>query len=380
MSVSYEPFNQVADGEWARLPGQEALWVTVDVIGTKRNFGTAIQSGCEIANTATKVSTAFGGVVVPILQILGGIMVVGSAIKHTIPQALKELGTAKQELELADLSRNAARIGYAKEGLTVARLGVANQSLYLTMGGGLIASGTLTTMSPLGAELFKFQPVVGSGAAAVGGAVLGGIYVVRGAVILGRSIYNLHYLNQFEDEFRSAMRLGGETKADLENAVDLAIGAVQKYGDGSAAQQRRIGDKVAGLPPQASLDQKIAYLEEVDKGLHEKKLQQKISIIIGLAMFLGGIAAIAAIFFSGGLALPLIALISAIAFALMEVVYATYDSSVIFEKVRARCYTPSQEIQALRALHEQLKRAELEAPLPPAHANQGLNFLWNYFQ
>ena len=74
---------------------------------------------------------------------------------------------------------------------------------------------------------------------------------------------------------------------------------IKKIGLETNALKRRIGD-TALLESNAGLDEKIRYLEAVDKGIHEKKLQQKLNLIIGIAMFLGGLAAITAIFLAEG--------------------------------------------------------------------------------
>jgi len=346
----------VADGEWDRTLKQEGLWLSIDGIGTGRNITTAIGSGTEIAGTSAKVASVCGGGIVPILQVVGGVLVVGSALRDTIPKAYEEYKGARAEYEMAVFSRDQEKLDYAEEGVAVATLGLANQSLYCSMGGGLIAAGTTTMMGPATAHLMGFNPVVGAMAGAAAGAALGGIYVLRGGVVIGRAAYNLYYLNRFEKEFKTALAVNEETQECLEEAVEKALAVINKPGEGSLAQQRRIGD-AAKITPE-TLEEKIRLLEKADQELYTKKLQQKVSLIIGIAMVIGGLASIAAVVFSGGLALPLIALISAIAFTAMEGIYATYDSSYLFEKVRARLYKPSQEIQDLRALHERLKLQE----------------------
>ena len=291
-----------------------------------------------------------------------------SAAAHTIPNAHAEYNGASQEYSAAVLSHNPKKIQQAAEGIAVARMGLTNQYLYGTVGASMTSCGVLTLMSPAGAGLFGFTPVAATGAAASAGAALGGVYAVRGAVVIGRSLYNLKYLNQFEKELKENLKLNGSTKNSLESSVDNTIKMIKKIGLETNALKRRVGD-AAQLGSNAGLDEKIRYLEAVDKGIHEKQLQQKLNLIIGFAMFLGGLAAITAIFFTGGLAIPIIALISAVFFTAMEGIFAAYDSSRVFEKLRKKLYTPSKEIESLKKLHNRIKREPPAVILQPKPAS-----------
>jgi|GEM_PF-2593592 len=364
--------KSVADGEWSsRTLSQEGLVLTIDGIGTKRNICTAIGSGAEIANTSAKMVSVIAGGIVPIFQIIGGLIYVASAAAHTIPNAHAEYNGARLEYSAAALSHNPRKMQLAAEGIAVARMGLTNQYLYGTVGSSMTSCGVLTLMSPTGAGLFGFTPVVAAGAAASAGAALGGVYAVRGAVVIGRSLYNLKYLNQFEKELKENLKLNGSTKHSLESSIDNTIQMIKKIGLETHALKRRIGD-TAQLGSNAGLDEKIRYLEAVDKGLHEKKLQQKLNLIIGIAMFLGGLAAITAIILSGGLAIPIIALVSAVFFTAMEGIFLAYDSSRLFEKLRKKLYTPSKEIESLKKLHNRIKKeppAMILQPKPASWSN-----------
>lgn len=359
--------KSVADGEWSsRTVSQEGLFLAIDGIGTKRNICTAIGNGAEIANTSAKMVSVIAGGLVPIFQIAGGLIYLASAAAHTIPNAHAEYNGASQEYSAAVQSRNPKKIQQVTEGIAVAKMGLANQYLYGTVGASMTSCGAVTLMSPAGASLFGFTPVVATGAAASAGAALGGVYAVRGAVVIGRSLYNLKYLNQFEKELKENLKLNGNTKNSLESSVDNTIKMIKEIGLETNALKRRIGD-TAQLRSNAGLDEKIRYLEAVDKGIHEKKLQQKLSLIIGFAMFLGGLAAITVIFFTGGLAIPIIALASAVFFTAMEAIFATYDCSRVFEKLRNYLYTPSKEIESLKKLHNRIKKetpAIIPQPMP----------------
>jgi hypothetical protein len=354
----------IADGEWSsRTSAQETLWLAVDGVGTKRNIISGTGTTSELIDSSSKVASVCKGGLVPILQVIGGAMVVGSAIAHTIPKAHEEYSGASKEYQIAKkiLNRSPDKprlMRQAEEGMLVAKLGLANQYLYGAMGAGLAANGTVTLMGPDTAKLIGFHSVVGTSASTAAGAALGVVYLIRGSVMIGRSLYNLHYLRQFENDYKTALQLKGETKTDLEEALDRAIGVADRIGRDSHALKRRIGDEVPPLGPNPLLDDKLRYLEAIDRGIHTKKLQQKIGLIIGIAMIVGGLASIAAIFFSGGLAIPIIGLISAVFFTAMESIFAVYDSSRIFEKLRKRLYQPSQELQQIQALVQKIKEEE----------------------
>ena len=100
---------------------------------------------------------------------------------------------------------------------------------------------------------------------------------------------------------------------------------------------------------EATPAQKLQYLALVDKGIYTQRLKQKLSMSIGVAMFIAGALTIVVTVMSGGIAPVIIALASAIFFILMEGFFWTYDSSSAFEWFRDKLYTESQFIADLRA-------------------------------
>jgi hypothetical protein len=362
--------DNVANAEWSRTKAQEGVWLTIDGLGTFRNICAAIGSAGEIVGTtAAKVASVAAGGIIPISFMLGGAFVLGSAAIHNIPKALEECRGAEKDLEIAmqsmDPDQRRQQIELADEGITAAALGLTNQSLYGLMGAGMIQCGVVTLMSPVGAQLFGFAPLVSAGAATASGGALGAVYAVRGAVVLGKSVYSLIYLNKFEKDFKESLKLRGTS---LAQTVDTAIEKIEKIGTLPNALGRRIGDNASKLlDPGATLEDKIRYLEAVDKGIQERKLQEILSAIIGVAMILGGLAAIAAVFVCAPATIGVISLVSAVFFVAMESVYGTYDSSFLFSKLRDKLYTPSDEIAALknayrRETNTRLKGLDLAMP------------------
>jgi hypothetical protein len=350
---SSSPAAGVADGEWSSRTGaQEWLYLALDGIGTVRNISSAYVSGATIAMTSAKIVSIIAGGFLPILQIAGGVIALGSSVLHAFPNACKEYSGARDEY--AALTANAQSplaIQRAKEGLIVAKLGLVNQCLGMVGAAGLTSNGIVTLMSFVGTQ-------IASAAAPATGAIIGAGYAARGAVILGRVVYNYRYLDQFENDLKKILKTKGE---NLNQTLDSAIKMIQSFDSQPNALKRRIGERDLVLQNNATLDQKISYLERVHQGIHEKKLQQKVSGIIGAAMLFGGLASIAIaimVFLStGGLAIPIIGLFSSIFFMAMESIFITYDSSWIFEKVKQKCYKPSQEIEALK---ERIKLQEIK--------------------
>jgi hypothetical protein len=344
--------KNVANAEWLRTAAEENVYAVIDGLGCFRNLCGAVGSAAELAvgATAAKVASIASGAIVPISFIVGGLFVMGSAAIHTIPKARDECVSAMSDLDIAMRSKDPVkreqRMDLADEGITAAALGLTNQSLYGMMGAGMVQCGVVTLMSPAGVSVFGGHALVSAGAAGLSGAALGAVYAVRGCVVLGKSIYALNYLNKFDKDFKKSLKLSGD--ATLDETVDNAIGEIKKIGALQNALGRRIGNNPQKPPGKgASLEDKISYLVDVDKGIQERKLQEVLGVIIGVAMILGGIAAIAAFFVCPAVA-PIIALVSAVFFVLMESVYGTNDTSYLFGKLRDKLYKPSDEIVALQ--------------------------------
>jgi len=288
------------------------------------------------------------GGILPMLQFVGGTLILGSAV-NTIYEAHEELNLSSKEKAEAIAKKRLNRtveneigIQHAEEKLNVAKFGLANQYLHGALGTGLVSVGATSALSPYTASLFGFQPLVSNTAALTAGAALGGVYVLRGGLIIGRSVYHLHYLNQFEKEFQSSLK---EKKSlGVERAVEKTMKLIDRIGIGSKALERRAG-KLPNQP--ASLKEKIGFLQAVDKGIHAKKLHQTINIFFGAMMILGGLTSILAAIFSGGAATPFILIAAAAFYALMEVFHALFDIDAIFERLQKHLYTPSKVIQEI---------------------------------
>lgn len=339
--------SPIIDADWSRTLGQEGLWMAVDGVGTIRNTSSAAQGILQAIGTASLAGKALGSVV-PLTQLITGPLCVFSALQHTLPGAIEELkGVAPKD----------------QEGKYVARLGLVNQLFFAKMGAATTACGVVSMMSPAVANLMHFHPILTGSAAVTAGVAtnvgLGAIYSIRGGIILARAGYNLHYIN----EFQSSFDVQGH-KIKNENSLNDAITWLndQRYdkeGKETATFKRRVGEKCPqNVTSDSTIDAKIEYLAAVDKGIHTKKMQQILSIIIGISMVIGGGLLIASCFFCAPLTLVILTIIMGVFFATMESVYLHFDSSFLFGKLNDFLYTESHWIQELRKTQHQHKKSE----------------------
>lgn len=340
--------SPVVDADWARTLGQEGLWMAVDGVGTIRNTSSAAQGILQAIGTASLAGKALGSVV-PITQLITGPLCVFSAFQHTLPGAIEELkGVAPKD----------------KEGQHVARLGLVNQIFFAKMGAATTACGVVSMMSPAVANLMHFHPILTGPAAVTAGVAtnvgLGAIYSIRGGVILARAGYNLHYINEFQNSFVAQGQSIIKNERTLNDAITwLNEQRYDKEGKETASFKRRVGEKCPqNVTSKSSFDEKIEYLAAVDKGIHTKKMQQILSIIIGISMVIGGGLLIASCFFCAPLTLIVLTIIMGVFFATMESVYLHFDSSVLFGKLNDFLYRESPWIQELRKTQHQHKESE----------------------
>ncbi len=343
--------SPVIDADWARTLGQEGLWMAVDGVGTVRNVSSAAQGILQALGTASLAGRALGGVV-PVTQLLTGPLCVFSAFKHTLPGAIEELnGVAPTD----------------QEGKHVARLGLVNQVFFAKMGAATTACGVVSMMSPAVANLMHFHPILTGSAAVTAGIAtnvgLGAIYSIRGGIILARAGYNLHYINKFQRSFDEQGQSAKEKEHKLNDAITWLN--QQRYdidGKETATFKRRVGEKCPqNVTTESTTDAKIEYLAAVDKGIHTKKMQQILSIIIGISMVIGGGLLIASCFFCAPLTLVVLTIIMGVFFATMESVYLHFDSSFLFGKLNDFLYKESDWIQELRKMqHPHIKVEEKE--------------------
>jgi hypothetical protein len=322
-----------------------------------RSINSGIENVARIEETSEILDAIALGCLYPGLEIIGGLFMLGSALHKTIPEAHKEYNLsceektraiAKKRLEPTPESEIGLKL--AEERLDLSKLGLAYQYLYGAGGAGLISAGTVGLLSPHSAESLRFHALVSQPATLYAGAALGGVYVLRGSLVIGRSIYHLRYLDQFEKDFQSSLRGSGNPKQGLEQAVNRTMKLIERIGIGSPALARRAG---TNLPvPDSSLKGRVKFLQAVDKGIHAKKLYHKINICYGSLMILGGLASIAAAIFTFGAAPFAILIAAAIFFALMELSHAMFEVKPIFNKLQSALYTPSQVIQNLGRLLE----------------------------
>ncbi len=231
------------------------------------------------------------------------------------------------------------------------------------MGAATTACGVVSMMSPAVANLMHFHPILTGSAAVTAGVAtnvgLGAIYGIRGGIILARAGYNLHYINEFQSSFDSQGH-----KIKNENTLNDAINWLnaQRYdkdGKETASFKRRVGEKCPQkVTIESTLDKKIEYLAAVDKGIHTKKMQQILSIIIGISMVIGGGLLIASCFFCAPLTLVILTIIMGVFFATMESVYLHFDSSFLFGKLNDFLYRESLWIQELRKTQHEYKKPE----------------------
>ena len=390
---------EIFDDGKKRDATQETLYVLVDAAGFTRNIVNASDSAAKIfgpAITAAVIGVA-AAVFVPFSLMFGGAITIGSAVRDDVPKALsahlvahikltqatetqKRITqiTQRNEIIAEILARVPESIGLdalgiplleepmdqnldsinrlarnAQEGLTVARLTTANASLYLTMGFGLLASGIIDMMSAPTAHVLGYAAAATVTAVNAAMAALGLVYLIRGPIVVWRALYNLSYLNAFDREFRGYLDgiANAKNREEKEKAINDTIAFVENMRqEDPAALERKIGslDNLPAFSESLTPGEKVKYLEVVEQGIHKKKLQQKLNIMIGVAMTIGGMVNIVAAFFSGGLSVVFLSLASAIFFSLMEGIYACYDSSSTFEKLRAYCYTESETLLSMK--------------------------------
>ena len=320
-----------------------------------RSIDSGIENVARIEEASEIVDSIALGCLYPGLEIVGGLFMLGSALHNTIPEAHSEYNLSCEEKTRAIAKKRLdptpeSEIGLklAEERLDLSKLGLAYQYLYGAGGAGMISAGTVALLSPHAAESIGFQALVSQPAALYAGAALGGVYVLKGSLVIGRSVYHLRYLDRFEKDFQSCLQGSGKTRQGLEQAVDRTMKLIERIGIGSPALARRAS---TNLPvPDSSLKGRVKFLAAVDKGIHAKKLHHKINICYGSLMILGGLASIAAAIFTFGAAPFAILIAAAIFFALMELAHATFEVKPIFNKLQSALYTPSQAIQNLGRL------------------------------
>lgn len=331
-----------------------------DVVSMLRN-GTAVtaQASALAAGTvtpvtaATPVAAACTVVGIPFLQMIGGGLTVVPAI-YGGKAALKDYDKACEHYTSSQAQGK--DLHYANEELIVAESSIANNVISGAGGGTMIANGVMGIMSPDAGSLLGFTPVLDPSTAAiggaVGGAVYGGLIGILGIGLLGAGLYNLRYIGKFEREFHDALKTGG-----MDHAIDLV--ETLRVEDPSALK-RRIGD--VSLPTQRQTpEEKIAYLQAVDKGIYTRKLRQQLNIGLGALLVLAGIAVvIAALVLTGGVAGLAFGFGLSMFAMLIGGASLSVDWNRAFEWLRDKRYTESPDIQSLiqhyNVMHQESER------------------------
>jgi len=344
--------------------GRSILYVIIDGIGGGRQASTGIGAASLLAGIPSVARVA--NAIIPIGLLITGPLCAGTAIAWTIPDARKNLKLAKEELQEASTPEAKKE---ALEAVQIAELGVANHGLYLAMGVTQTAAGVTIMCGPEAAHVFHYTPLLMAHAATIATSVtsagLGAIYVARGTVMLTRAVKNYRLVHDFHNNFQACFNDGQES---LEKAIELMENAEKS---GSAYLDRRVDascltekdeknkivktytasgvkDINGTITAYKTTEEKLNYLERVDKGIFTEELKHKVAMVIASVMIIGGILAIiSAAIFTGGIALLIIALVSAIFFMSMEYIFIAYDSSSVFNSLRDRLYHKPKWFQKL---------------------------------
>lgn len=307
----------------ARSKWLEKEWLLLDGMGTVRNSAAAAAAFLGSSVPAPVVGA------IPIMQVVGGLLIMHSAITETVPKSYQKWTEA---------IKNKEPEGH-QEGVISTGLGFANQALYLAIGAELTAAGTTAFLSPEAAHVFGYSPVMGSAATeAIANLAVGATCVVRGLVMAGRSLYNLSYINPFHNELRNQLLTGQKTDAQKIN--DTKVFLARELGKGKERFIRRVGKEAADQVNNALQNPAAAnwrsVIEQVDRGVFKQKLMQYLTLVIGILMILGGIAAM---IFGGGLTSTIVLAVSCVLFANMEFFWFFYDSTPLFNSIVDKLYT-----------------------------------------
>ncbi|MES2272714.1 MAG: hypothetical protein V4487_00780 [Chlamydiota bacterium] len=340
------------------------VYLATDAAGGARQIVALVGGVASLCGTAKVI--AWAGLFFPAIMLFTGPACAAAAIKWTIPDAKEALKIAEAQLKKAETTpSNLVNLNEAQNAVANAKLGLTNHRLFLAMGLaqtalgiGLLGGGIAAVSNCLPA-----LGAAGSSALVVAASVLlGVVYTVRGSVMGYRAYKNYNMVNSFHKEFEENGKKSvdravtfmqtqealGETYLNLR--VDkscLLIKNAQKIVTGRYTAQG-IQDAVTGQLSPYNREEKLEYLRRVEKGIYSEKLKHTVSKIIALAMLIGGILAIvAACIASGGTALIVVGIVSAVFFIAMEVIFFTYDSSRIFTRYRDWSYEPLRFTECL---------------------------------
>lgn len=366
-AIGQKSLEAQGNGDFVLTPARSRFYCAVDGVGGVRQVAATTQASAMLATHSTSAVSRIAGAVIPFGLLITGPLVMGSVVKWTLPDAYKALKDAKQEL--IEAGDDAEKVKEAEHAVSIAKLGVANHYLCFGMGATQTAAGAAMMMTPEVAHTLHYAPVLTGAAAntalAVTNVALGLAYTVRGAVMLYRTGKAYKPVKKISKQFNKAL------ESNPKQALELLK---KEEGKGATYFERRVDPNslevkdengnvtgkytadglvcLNGKVIDNSVKAKSEYLRRVDKGIHVQLAKHRVALIIGAAMVIGGITAIALTFITGGLAPLVIGLVSAIFFICMEYLFFVYDSTALFDKLCDRTYTPHP---ALANLEETLK-------------------------
>lgn len=365
------PLIQKGNADFNLTPGRTFVYCSIDGIGGLRQTSTAAQSISLLSHASSNASNITGAAI-PFGLLITGLLSMGTAAFWTLPDSSQALTEAQKELEAAEKALETATdkeeskkvVMEAKHAVEISRLGLANHSLYFSMGASQTASGIVSMLSPETAHVLHYSPILTGHAANIAGlatgVALGAIYVARGGVMLTRAVKSYCLVRDFHDEFKKGFENSG-SKGQTDG-IHAATGFMEKAKvKGQPYLDRRIDQSClrktdekgnylgtytekgfqnpeGEITKYSSDSEKIEYLKRVDKGIYTEKLKHEVAITIAIAMIIGGVLAIVLSVMTGGIAALIIGLVSAIFFMSMEYIFMTYDSSSLFEWLRDRLY------------------------------------------
>ena len=308
----------ISDGDGLpRSKWLEREWVLIDALGTIRNSLSAV-----LIFLGTKIPIQIAAAI-PGLQVIGGLLILHSA-KNSFPKSFSSFVAACKSKEPEG----------KVEGIISSGLAFANQILYVGIGGELAAAGVTGFLSPEMGHIFAYHAVLGASVTAkLSNFALGITCVVRGTVMVSRALYNLSYLVPFHNELKKKKNVEDAftfLKTEFEKGKDRFIRRVGK--DGAEAFEKSQNTE--------ELKEKQRVVELVDKALFKQKMMQYLTLIIGILMIAGGIAAIVFSAGAAGLAIAAVIGVASILYAQMEALWLVYDSSPLFDAIVDRLYRP----------------------------------------
>lgn len=373
------------NSEFDRKKFEDVLYPSIDFVGTMRQGG-IIASAISTLRGIGSLARAFSSVT-PITQLITGPLCAIVSVAYFIPNTI------------ADVKITAAAAD--DTGIRLAILSLINAVFAGVMGIATTACGIVEFLGPKMAHLFHYLPIlakpVATFASTAVGSALGAIYVIRGSIMVTRASYQLKRAFEFKNAFLKELKLISEIntfdtlnrhvddildfKTDLqktyENSDEIGPTNKQKKTRGRLALSRKIGiieketlkdaegkeviinGKSIEIPvtkEHSTLEEKIDYIAKIDKGNFSIRLQQTLSLIIGISMIIGGALLIASLFVFPPLAILIISLVCAVFFIAVEGIFLPYDSSTLLKKLTDWLYGKgSQELQELRKAYETIQ-------------------------